>query len=113
MSIIDVQYRTITCNTCGKTVTFNQADAQKVTEENPWLKTVRIVQTAQGRNFVYDSDVCEIEATGKGAHNPEERKQIVLPEGTNAMQMAAAQAAEAEKTTDALRRGAPVTVRGN
>jgi hypothetical protein len=66
MAIIDRLFRTIACDgpNCGKTVTFNQSDkeeAKKVISDNPWLHAARLVQAA-GRNFVYCSDLCEVEA---------------------------------------------------
>lgn len=54
MSIIDRTFRTITCNGCGKAVTFEQTNkkaAEKVIVDNPWLRTARFVQAA-GRNYV-------------------------------------------------------------
>src|ERR1700726_4391293 len=101
MSIIDVQYRTITCNgkNCDKTVTFDQQFAKRVAEEHPWIRSIRIVQTAEGRNFVYHSDECELSGVASGDHNPEVKKSIVLPTGANAQQVAAAEAQRAEQAT--------------
>jgi hypothetical protein len=117
MSIQDSMYRTVSCNgpNCDKTVTFEQRQdnqgAVAATEANPWLKTIRIVQ-ASGRNFVYCSDACELANIGLGAHNPEERKQIVLPQGANAMAQAAAAAKAAEDATEKLKsgQGGPIQV---
>jgi len=54
-------------------VTFqqNKADKTDIIEQHSWLRTARFVQAA-GRNFVYCSDLCEVEAIRKGAHNPRE-----------------------------------------
>jgi hypothetical protein len=112
MSIIQTSYKTISCNgpNCDKTVTFEAGKEQEVANETLWFKTIRLVQTAQGRNLCYCSDQCELENIAAGAHNPEERKKIALPEGANAIDVAARQAQEAEKATKALKSGAGVTL---
>jgi hypothetical protein len=65
MAIYDTILRTITCDgpNCVKTVTFqqNKADKMDIIEQHPWLRTARLVQVG-GRNFVYCSDLCEVEA---------------------------------------------------
>ncbi len=107
MSIIQQTIKTVTCNgvECKNTVTFEAGSEQAVSEEKAWFKTLRMVQTAQGRNFVYCSDACEISNVATGAHNPEERKNIIVPEGANTMAHAAAQAKTAEEATRALKAG--------
>lgn len=107
MSIIQQTFKTVTCNgpECKNTATFEAGSEQAVAEKEPWFKTLRMVQTAQGRNFVYCSDACEIANVATGAHNPEERKNIVLPEGANTLAHAAAQAKLAEDATKALKAG--------
>lgn len=114
MSIVQQTFKTVTCNgpSCVKTVTFEGGKEQEVANVTPWFKTMRILQTAQGRNFCYCSDECEIANAATGAHNPEERKTIVLPAGANAVDVAASQAAEAEAATKALRAGSGVTLHG-
>jgi len=110
MSILDSTYRTVSCNGpgCDKTATFEQRQdnqgAVAATETHPWLKTVRIV-SASGHNFVYCSDACELANVGLGAHNPEERKQIVVPQGANTIAHAAAAAKAAEEATVKLKSG--------
>ena len=105
MSIIQQTFKTVTCNgpECKNTATFEAGSEQAVAEEKPWFKTLRMVQTAQGRNFVYCSDACEIANVATGVHNPEERKNIIVPEGANALAHAAAQAKAAEDATKELK----------
>jgi hypothetical protein len=115
MSIVQQTFKTISCNgpSCTKTVTYDaqQQDAeQQMAQDTPWIKNLRLVHNAQGRNFCYCSDECEIASIAEGNHNPEVRKTIVLPTGANAPQLAAAQAAAAEKATKALKDGAGVTL---
>jgi len=110
MSIIDVGYRTVTCNGagCKNTVTFEPKNAPDVAKEQVWLKSLRIVQ-ANGQNFCYCSDQCELTGIESGLHNPPEEKKIVaVPTGaqaTTAIQAAAAAAKAAEASTRALKSG--------
>lgn len=113
MSIIDSQFRTVTCNgpQCTKTVTFNiqekdKAKAEAVMADNPWLKTMRIVQ-AHGENFVYCSDECEVNNVAQGLHNPPEERKIVSIDGGGNMQIrqAAAEAAAAAEAERAIKAG--------
>jgi hypothetical protein len=110
MSIVDTQIRTVSCNSCDKTATFDVKD-QKAIEEQPWLKNVRIIQVVSvGRNFVYCSDECEIAGVASGAHNiPEEKKIVDVPDGQSAaaIQIAANAAKQAEQATKALKDGKP------
>jgi hypothetical protein len=114
MSVIESLFRTITCDTCGKSVTFDPKDPQSALEENPWIKTVRIVQRiADGRNFCYDSDECELKSVAAGQHNPEEPKKVVaFPGGAQAIAQAAAAAKAQEESNRALKSGSPVTLHG-
>lgn len=109
MSIVDSQFRTITCNTCGKTVTFEPKDTVTVNDANSWLKTLRVIQTFQGRNYCYCSDECELAGVAAGNHNPVEVKKIIAPSG-NLVAQAAAAAKAAEETTKALKEGAGVVL---
>jgi len=113
MSVIDVALRTITCNTCGKTVTFDPQNAKTLLEDNPWVKTVRIIQTLQGRNFAYDSDECELKAIEEGHHNPEEAKKVIAMPGAGAIAVAAAAAEAQERANKALKEGSGVTLQGS
>jgi hypothetical protein len=112
MSIIQQTFKTVTCNgpECKNTATFEAGSEQAVAEEKPWFKTLRMVQTAQGRNYVYCSDACEIANVAVGLHNPEERKNIIVPEGANAMAQAEQQAKIAEAAARAMKAG-PVLVK--
>jgi hypothetical protein len=107
MSTHQQVYSTVACDgpDCPHTVTFENSQEAQVRNEVPWFKTLRVIQTTQGRKFVYCSDVCEIAGVGAGAHNPEEPKAIVLPQGANAAEVAAAQAKAAEEATKALKSG--------
>ena len=118
MGLQDVQSRTIKCDNseCNKQVSFNQAEA-KQTFDNPanvWMKSLRIINTFDGRTFAYCSDVCEITGARSGQHNLPEPKKIIEASNPAAV-AAAAQAAEAAKVSDAnLKTGAggPVLVTG-
>jgi hypothetical protein len=110
MAVMDTQVRSMTCDNegCDKTVTFNMKDAEAVVKENPWLNNGRFVQTGDRRGFFYCSDVCEINAVGKGTHNIPEPKKIVDVPGVNAAQaikIAAQAAEEAKAGTKALKAG--------
>ncbi len=109
MSIIDVQVRTISCNACDKTVTFNIKEHQQALDANAWLKSSRVIQTGDGRNFVYCSDQCEIAGIGSGVHNIPEQKKVVEVEGTGtaAIAIAAEAAKNAEQATKAIKDGKP------
>lgn len=110
MSIVDVQVRTISCNSCDKTATFNMKDHQQALQDNAWLNSTRVIQTGDGRNFVYCSDECEVVGVGTGAHNlPEKKKLVEVPTaGANEAIKIAAQAAKAaEEGTKAMKEGRP------
>ena len=110
MSIIDVGYRTVTCNGtgCKNTITFEPKNAPEIAKEQVWLKSLRIVQ-ANGQNFCYCSDQCELTGVAAGLHNPPEEKKIVaVPTGaqaTTAIQAAAQAAKAAEQATRQLKSG--------
>lgn len=107
MAILDQQFRTITCDTCGKTVTFDPKNAQQTVADNPWLNSARVVQNlGDGRNFCYCSDECTVVGVGQGNHNPVEKKKIVeAPGGEQAIKMAALAAQAAEEATKAIKDG--------
>ena len=110
MSVIDATFRTMTCNGvgCKNTVTFDTKDAEQTFKGTPWLRSFRIV-AAQGRNFFYCNDVCELSGVEAGVHNPPEEKKIVeLPSvgsATTAIQQAAAAARAAEESTRKIKSG--------
>jgi hypothetical protein len=115
MAIVDLTYRSLTCNApgCDKTVTFETPrEQQSVVEANPWLKTGRIIQTSEGKNFFYDSDLCEIAGIEAGFHNPKEAPKVEIPTGSAQAQIAAAAAAAKarEDATQNIRDGKPVTL---
>lgn len=107
MSIVDAVIRTVACNApeCGKVVMFDRTQ-EKETFENPanvWLKSTRVVQSADGRNLVYCSDTCEIKGVATGTHNIPEPPKIIT-QGNAAAVAAAAQAAAQKAQTDAALR---------
>lgn len=113
--IQDVMYRTISCNapSCKNSVTFQQTEDRSgladMVEQNPWFRTVRIVQ-ANGNSYAYCSDSCELAGVAAGTHNPVERKSIVLPQGANALEAAKQEAQRTEQATKALKAGSGVTL---
>jgi hypothetical protein len=119
--INDVNVRTIKCDAagCDKTVTFAQSEAEQAVKDNPWIRTVRILQNIFSPNpqqppkvFVYCSDTCEVKGVESGAHNPVEKKIIQMPSGDAlAAVKAAAAAAEAARVgTQALKEGRDVSI---
>jgi len=114
MSIIDSQIRTVSCNGCDKSVTYDAQSKEslaKAIEDNPWLKTLRIVQTAQGRNFAYHDDQCELSGVAAGNHNPEEPKKVItMPANASAIAEAAKAAKATEEATKAIKDGSGVTL---
>ncbi len=118
MPLSDEALRTIKCDgpECNKNITFKRAE-EKQTFDSPaniWLKSIRLIQTIDQRNFVYCSDVCEIMGTKGGQHNMPEPKQIIEAANPAAVKAAAA-AADAVKASDEnLKKGTggPVIVKG-
>ena len=122
MGIVDNQFRTVTCDACSKTVTYEQqVDPRtgrqggidpKTLEENPWLKTNRIVLTADGLNFGYCSDLCTIKGLEAGLFNMPEPQKVEIPQGSAQAQIAAAAAAAKarEEATKSIKEGAPTKV---
>jgi hypothetical protein len=110
VAIIDVTFRSITCNGdgCEKTVTFEPKEAEATAKEHVWLRNLRIVQAA-GRNFTYCSDECLLTGVEAGVFNPPEEKKIVQLPGhasaTSAIQAAAAAARAAEDSTRRIKSG--------
>ena len=116
MSIVDVQYRTVTCNApnCPHTITYeNPTGANAALEANPWLKTVRLVQTADQRVFSYCSDLCEIAGIETGLHNIQEKPKVEIPQGSAQAQIAAAAVAakRSENASKAIKDGQPITIK--
>lgn len=114
---MDNVFRTISCDGpgCEKTVTFNQKDPEEIKkshEDNPWLNTSRVIQTGDGRTFIYHDDVCEVQGVASGKHNPPEQKKILeIPTGADyAIKSAAAAAAQKAFAEKAIKAGEPVTL---
>ena len=105
--ILDQQFRTISCNGagCEKTITYPMNEAKEAVEQNPWLKTVRLVQVEGKPPFVYCSDSCEVSGVTTGQHNPAEIRPTIV-QGSSASIKAAAMAAEsAQRATRELKAG--------
>jgi hypothetical protein len=114
LSIVDATFRTLTCNICEKTVTFlHPSGLQEAIEANLWIKTTRIIQTGDGRNFSYCSDLCEIAGIETTLHNVQEAPKVAIPTGSAQAQIAAAAAAAklAENATKAMKDGSPITLK--
>jgi hypothetical protein len=113
MGVVDAQFKTITCNTCGLTVTYQHPqDLNATVESNPWIKTSRFVQTGDQRTFLYCSDLCEIAGIESKLHNVQEAPKVEIPTGGAQAQIAAAAAAakRAEDANKAIKDGKPVTL---
>lgn len=114
MGIVDTNFRTVTCDSCKKTITYEQQQSNgrihidpKVLEENPWLKSNRVVLTADGRNFGYCSDLCEVAGLESKQHNMPEALKVEIPTGgaQAQIQAAAAAAKQREDATKAIKSG--------
>lgn len=114
MGIVDTNFRTVTCDACKKTVTYEQQQSNgrihidpQVLESNPWLKSNRVVLTADGRNFGYCSDLCEVAGLESKRHNMPEAPQVEIPTGSAQAQILAAAAAakQREDATKAIKSG--------
>jgi hypothetical protein len=73
LTIIDSQIRNIKCDApgCKNEIIYDRKD-EKTTVDNPdnaWLKSLRMVQTIDGRGYSYCSDACELEGVKTGKHN--------------------------------------------
>ena len=124
MSIIQTNYVTFSCNGpgCAKTMTFEatpQGQALALTNpDNAWLRTSRRVLSLlplpgqqQPLEFLYCSDICEVQAVGTGAHNLPEPKRIVEAASNPASVALAAEAAKrVSEATTALKAGSGVTL---
>lgn len=92
---------------------FNEI-IQKLHEENPWLKTQRLVQTNDSRQFIYCCDEHEILAVGEGIHNPvtapEPPKIISSNVNPAQVRQAAIEAAREKAATTAMKQGSGLTL---
>lgn len=116
MPAVDSMFRTISCDAegCDKLVTIQvfQGGYQKTdVDANPWLKTSRATQTFDGRIITHCSDECMVKSCSTGVLNAPEPKQVIDPgANTAAIAQAAAQAARAQRATEALKKGAGVSI---
>lgn len=106
MSIVIQSFVTVTCDTigCNKAATFPQTPEgeQEALQAIPWITTLRFVQTADQKKFVYCSDECEAKAAGLGLHN---KTVLVAAQGPNSIELAAQAAERAKKATELLKQG--------
>jgi hypothetical protein len=114
LPIIDSVIRTIACDApeCNKSVLFDRKQEKETFEnpENVWLKSTRVVQSADGRNIVYCSDVCEVKGAGTGKHNIPEPPKIVTATNPAAIAAAAQAAAASKQAEQAIRDGKPANI---
>ena len=113
MTITNTAFRTVTCDTCEKTVTFESTNGlpPDVIEANPWLKTNRAIQRADGKVLSYCSDLCTVKAIEKGDLNSPEPQQVQQATGgAGAIALAAAEARRRQLATQALKDGQPTKV---
>ncbi|HXQ34299.1 MAG TPA: hypothetical protein VN843_09820 [Anaerolineales bacterium] len=102
---------------CTNEASYNAIDKaaiEEVKKNNPWLASVRVVKTQDGREFLYCGDICEIEQIKSGVHNPPEQKRII-DNATPAAVTAAKAAADAARQSDINLKtgtGGPVLVQG-
>jgi len=113
MGIVDSQIRAISCDgpECTKGIMYDRKAEKETFElpENVWLRATRVTQTADGRNLVYCSDVCEVKAIGTGVHNILEQPKLVAGNQA-AIAQAAQAAAHARQTNEAIKSGHPAKV---
>jgi hypothetical protein len=114
MSITDTVIRAIACDApeCTKQVLFDRKEEKQVFEnpENIWLKSTRVVQSADGRNLVYCSDVCEVKGAETGKHNIPEAPRVHTVANPAAIAAAAQAAANARNAEAAIRGGQPANI---
>ncbi|SRR6266851_975002 len=114
MPILDTVIRTIACDgpECTKQVLFDRKEEKAVFEnpDNAWLKSTRVVQSADGRNIVYCSDTCEVKGAATGKHNIPEAAKVVTDANPAAIAAAAQAASRARQADQAIRDGQPTKV---
>lgn len=114
MSITDSNIRAITCDGpgCTKQVLYDRAKEKEIFElpENAWLRSTRVVQSADGRNLVYHDDACEVKGAATGKHNIPEAPKILTAANPAAIAVAAQAAAAAKAAEQAIRDGQPTKI---
>jgi hypothetical protein len=115
MPILDTAIRSITCDgpECTKAVLYDRKEEKQTFElpENVWLRATRVTQTADGRNLVFCSDICEIKSVETGKHNIPEAPKVVAAGNSAAVAAAVASAAAAKTADAAIRAGQPANVK--
>ena len=116
MSVQESTFVTFSCDgpECKNTTTFvkTQEGQQKAMADNPWLNSLRFVQTADGHQKTYCSDECELKAIATGSHNKQQKK-IVETANNRDVELAAQAAARAVEATKAIKQGGEVTLHGS
>src|SRR5271156_1517303 len=112
--IIDATIRTISCDgpECKRSIIFDRTQEKAVfdTPENSWLKTTRVVQTADNRNLLYCSDVCTVKGVATGVLNIPEAPKVIPAGNAAAIAQAAHSAAAARAADEAIRNGGKAKV---
>ncbi len=126
MPMTDSVFRTISCDgpKCTKTAELlevNSSDQEqqpgikaildKKLKDTPWLQSPRVVQAA-GKQFLFCSDPCLVDAASVGMFIPPEEKKIFEPAGNATSQIRAAleEKTRAAAADAALRAGAPIQI---
>lgn len=120
MSVSVSVFQTIACDgpKCGKAEVLETMPSgqpvpamQKLLAETPWLTSNRQVISG-GKQFLFCSDVCLVNAATAGMFIPEEEKKVAAVDGNGNAQIRAALADKARTAAAdaALRSGAPVTI---
>lgn len=111
MTIQDTVVRTIKCEAEGcehaDGILFDRKEEQQIftKPENAWLKGLRLIQTADGRQLAYCSDACEVKGVATGKHNLPEPKRIIEAGNSAAVAAAAQSAATAKAAEKMVREG--------
>lgn len=113
MTTVVSSFVTISCDApeCTNTATFPQTeqDEKAAFVANPWMNSLRFVNTVDQRKFIYCSDECEAKGVGQGVHN---KNVIVTPQAPNEVGLAAQAAERARQATEALKSGQGKVVLG-
>lgn len=112
MAILDSVIRTIKCESCEREVIFDRKDEQQTFADpnNAWLKSTRVVQSADGRNLVYCSDGCEVKGTATGKHNIAEAPKLTTAASPAQVEAAAKLASARAQAEKAIREGQPTNI---
>lgn len=113
MGAKDTVIKTVTCDgpDCTKHSMFDGAEPGVLEKpEHVWLKSHRLVRTADGRQLLFCSDICEVNSIKTGLHNAQEAPKVVGATNQAAIALAAQAAANAKLQDAAIRSGQPAKV---